>query len=170
MKEIRITALEMPGNIQKPFYDLQSELLYRYKIPAARLFPPIVPLFPGKLSQAAVAELQKRFEQTETFTAETSVLHNGEIYFSPLGTIPPWPAKNFSGPSARTGGVFSLFSHHMPAIVLAPGGGHPAAIPRGHQLRWKKMYIAEIRIRFREEAPWWREVYWEYTKYLTPLH
>jgi hypothetical protein len=166
MKEITITALEMPGNIQKPFYDLQSDLLYRYKIPAARLLPPIVPLFPGKLSPAAAEELQKRFERTEAFTAETTVLHNGEIYFSPLEIIPPRPAENFSG---QTGGVFSLFSHHMPAIVLAPGGGEPGQLPRGHQLKWKTMYVAEIRIRFREDPPWWREVYWEYTKYLTLL-
>ena len=75
-------------------------------------------------------------------------------------------------------GIFSLFSYPAPAVCIAvcentsdkPGSSAVFSLPSREQydreLRWKKMFVAEIRILYSDRRPWWREVYWEYTKYL----
>lgn len=178
MKEICITAVEMPGNIQKPFYELQTELFSRYKIPGARLLPPVIPLFPEKLSRAAAARIQKQLQVITKFQASTAVFHSGRTFYSTMKTYPLQHSLEQRRQTEMPQEALFLFPQSSAAIFLAEGlfpqspekcsgAARRLALSLPEMtVSWKKMYVAEIRIQIHAKGTRQSEMYWEYTKYM----
>ncbi len=60
-------------------------------------------------------------------------------------------------------------------LALSENNRHKAEVSELHSpvqkssfesevISWKKMYIVEITIRMADTNPWWREVYWTYSR------
>lgn len=174
MKDIYLTALELPGNIQKPFYQIQDRLFTDFGLTSARLFPPLIPLRAGKCTDTVRQQLIDAMQEISYFSASSEIHRQRTTFYTPVVTEPAVQIVESGSPASRV--VSGLFPEYHPAILLAAAREYTPDLPEGFEqayaagllqdpIRWKTMYLTEIRLQVIDGDRWWKELYWEYTKY-----
>ncbi len=178
MKEITFCALEPPGNIQKPFFNLQEELFRTWGLASSRLLPPLIPLALGPLTAEARGRIREVLLGMEEMQTATDPVVIGGAVIVPLSgycaSVLQAFVRELNIPAV--GGADEAACALVPGtpgvwLSCSPGSGGTGGLDGGRAMkpvtplpaqRWKRMHVVEIALHFPSDIQFGRAGEWEF--------